>query len=337
MDCQPLGGMYAVGAKMNLMMGGLEGRKFQALVFSIVLATIGYLAFSLWGGWRDVVAAFGLIGLFGTAVALGLSLVNYGLRFWRWQLYLSRLGYVVTCLPSLRIYLSGFALTTTPGKAGEAFRGVLLKQRGLPFPVTLAAFFSERLSDLVAVVILTMVGLAQYPPARPLVFAGMTAIVLLMICLCSQTVLDRLGAWGAARSGRVGQLLVHTINILLGARRCHSPGLLLVASVLSLVAWGAEALAFYLVLEWLGADISLSIAVFVYALSMLAGALSFLPGGLGGAEAVMVSLLLLKGMDMPSAVAATVFIRLATLWFAVVLGLLALLRSRAIEPMREVS
>jgi uncharacterized protein (TIRG00374 family) len=73
---------------------------------------------------------------------------------------------------------------------------------------------------------------------------------------------------------------------------------------------------------------SLSFAIFVCALSMLAGALSFLPGGLGGAEAVMVSLLVLKCMSMPAAIAATVFIRLATLWFAVLIGLVALIRSR---------
>ena len=122
--------------------------------------------------------------------------------------------------------------------------------------------------------------------------------------------------------------VAHLSDVLSGVRRCHSPGLLAIATTISVVAWGAEALAFYWMLDWLGADISLSFAVFVYSLSMLGGALSFLPGGLGGAEAIMVSLLLFKGMTMPSAIAATVFIRLATLWFAVVIGLIALIRSR---------
>ena len=66
------------------------------------------------------------------------------------------------------------------------------------------------------------------------------------------------------------------------------------------------------------------IAVFVYAIAMLAGALSFMPGGLGGAEAAMVALLVWGGASSPEAVAATVLIRLATLWFAVVLGVLFL-------------
>nr|WP_299380361.1 lysylphosphatidylglycerol synthase transmembrane domain-containing protein [uncultured Halomonas sp.] len=306
----------------------LEGWRLRALILSIVTATAGYLAFSLWGGWEEVVAAFVQIGLIGTLIALSLSLVNYGLRFARWQLYLSQLGYAVAWPPSLRIYLSGFALTTTPGKAGEAFRGVLLKQHGVPFPVTFAAFISERLSDLVAIVLLTLVGLAQYPQARGIVLAGVLGIVVVLACLSSQTLLNRLHHWASARQGKLVVLVAHGSEMLRGARRCHRPGLLAVATVISVVAWGAEALAFYWMLGWLGADISLSFAIFVYALSMLAGALSFLPGGLGGAEAVMVSLLVLKGMTMPAAIAATVFIRLATLWFAVVIGLIALIRSR---------
>ncbi|WP_372611451.1 YbhN family protein [Halomonas sp.] len=306
----------------------LEGWRLRALILSIVVATAGYLAFSLWGGWEEVVAAFVQIGLVGTLIALSLSLVNYGLRFGRWQLYLSQLGHAVAWPPSLRIYLSGFALTTTPGKAGEAFRGVLLKQHGVPFPATFAAFISERLSDLVAIVLLTLVGLAQYPQARGIVLAGVLGIVVVLVCLSSQTLLDKLHDWASARQGKLMALVAHASEMLGGARRCHRPGLLGIATVISVVAWGAEALAFYWMLGWLGADISLSFAIFVYALSMLAGALSFLPGGLGGAEAVMVSLLVLKGMTMPAAIAATVFIRLATLWFAVVIGLAALIRSR---------
>jgi uncharacterized protein (TIRG00374 family) len=306
----------------------LSGWRLRALIFSIGAAVAGYLAFSFWGGWDDVVAAFIKIGLFGTLLALAMSLINYGLRFVRWQLYLAQLGHSVEWLSSLRIYLAGFALTTTPGKAGEAFRGVLLKQHNVPFPTTFAAFISERLSDLVAIVLLTLVGLAQYPQARSIVLAGVVGIVVVLVCLSSQTVLNKLHAWASVRQGKLMALMAHVCDMLGEARQCHRPGLLVVATLISVIAWGAEALAFYWVLSWLGADISLSFAIFVYALSMLAGALSFLPGGLGSAEAVMISLLVFKGMAAPAAVAATVFIRLATLWFAVVIGLVALVRSR---------
>ncbi|SDK79335.1 conserved hypothetical protein [Franzmannia pantelleriensis] len=306
----------------------LQGWRFRALILSITAAMTAYLVFSLWAGREDVITAFVRIGVLGTGITLAMSLVNYGLRFIRWQFYLDQLGYRVAWVPSLRIYLSGFALTTTPGKAGEVFRGILLKQHGVPFPASFAAFISERLSDLVAIVLLTLIGLVQYPPARGLVLAGVVGIVLVLVCLSSQILLARFYDLVRVRQGKLMRLLAHTIRMLGDARRCHRPGLLMVATVISVLAWGAEALAFYWVLSWLGVEITLSFAIFIYALSMLAGALSFLPGGLGGAEAVMVSMLVFNGMSMPVAIAATVFIRLATLWFAVAIGLVALICCR---------
>jgi uncharacterized protein (TIRG00374 family) len=60
-------------------------------------------------------------------------------------------------------------------------------------------------------------------------------------------------------------------------------------------------------------------------MGMLAGAISFLPGGLGGAEAAMVALLLTNGVVLGTAVLATVICRAVTLWFAVLLGIVAML------------
>ncbi|TWI54353.1 uncharacterized protein (TIRG00374 family) [Pseudomonas duriflava] len=313
----------------------LKGWRLRALIFSIVASTGAYLGFSLWAGCKEVITAFAQIGLVGTVITLCMSLMNYGLRFVRWQLYLVQLGYYVPWIPSLRIYLSGFALTTTPGKAGEAFRSVLLKQQGVPFPTTFATFISERLSDLVAIVLLALVGLAQYPEASGVVLAGTLGGVAMLVCLSSQTLLDRLHYWASSRQGKLIALITHVSEVMKSVRCCYCPGLLVTATVISVIAWATEALAFYWLLGWLGADISLSFAIFVYALSMLAGALSFLPGGLGSAEAAMVSLLVHVGIAMPVAIAATIFIRLATLWFAVVIGLVALIRSCHGEVLTE--
>ena len=55
----------------------------------------------------------------------------------------------------------------------------------------------------------------------------------------------------------------------------------------------------------------------------LAYRVSFVPGGLGGTELVMGSLLIVAGVDAPVAVSAVIICRLATLWFAVAIGLVA--------------
>lgn len=305
----------------------LSGWRYRAVVLSVVCSAIGYLGFSLWGGWEDVTNAVAKVGTLGVAIALAMSLFNYILRFLRWQRYLGAFGHAVPWKDSMQIYLAGFALTTTPGKAGEALRGVLLKRWAVPYPQSFAAFFSERLSDLFAVVLLTLFGLTLYPDARPMIVVGGLLVIFGFVLLSQGAMLKRLGELIPAQGGRVLGLLKRAFDVMFEARRCHRVGMIISATFLSVVAWGAEALAFHLILHWMGMELSLTFSVFVYALAMLAGALSFMPGGLGGAEAVMVVLLVWKGMANADAVAATVLIRLATLWFAVAIGAFMLLRS----------
>ena len=53
-----------------------------------------------------------------------------------------------------------------------------------------------------------------------------------------------------------------------------------------------------------------------------------LPGGLGPTEGSMSGLLALRGVDVPTAVGATLVIRVCTLWFAVALGAVAMLATQ---------
>jgi uncharacterized protein (TIRG00374 family) len=297
---------------------------YRAVIYSVVLSALGYLGVSLWGGWREVSAAVTQVGLVGILISLSLSLVNYGLRFLRWQAYLGAMGHVVPWRASLRIYLAGFALTTTPGKAGETLRGVLLKRWSVPYSQSFAAFFSERLSDLLAVVLLTLFGLTLHPDAWPIIGLGTAGVVAGLLALSNQALLQRLEA-RLIRDSKVGTVLHHVFQVVHQARRCHQPGLLAGATLVSVIAWASEAVAFFLILRWMWTEVPLAFAVSVYALSMLAGALSFMPGGLGGAEGVMVGLLMWEGMETAAAVAATVLIRLVTLWFAAGIGIISML------------
>jgi uncharacterized protein (TIRG00374 family) len=84
----------------------------------------------------------------------------------------------------------------------------------------------------------------------------------------------------------------------------------------------AEAIAFHLLLGWLGADIVLWTAVAIFIFSTLAGGLTGAPGGVGGAEAAMIALLTIEGVPLETSIPATLIIRVTTLWFAILLGLL---------------
>jgi len=303
----------------------LSGWRFRALLLIVLLSAVGYLGFSLWGGWQEVVASLARVGFVGTAIALGLSLVNYGLRFIRWQKFLALLGYRVHTPESLRIYIAGFGLTILPGKAGEAIRSVFLKNHGISYPESLAAFFSEQFSNLISMLFLVSIGLWVYPKAQPLVLF-LAGLILAGLFLLQQTKwLQALRIVVISKMpGRAAHLISSSIEIVLHSGRCFSLPMLLYGIALGLVAWGSEGMAFYYIMHSLGSDLTIPTALFIYSFSMLVGAISFLPGGLGGTEATMVALLILNHVIQPQAVAATVLIRLATLWFAVALGVLAL-------------
>lgn len=302
----------------------------RALVISAGLAALGYLAFSLWGGWREVMAALAQVTLLDVGVLLLLSLVNYGLRFVRWQYYLGRFGHGVAWGESLRIYLAGFALTTTPGKAGEALRSVLLAPHAVAYPHSLAALLAERLGDLLAVVALAALGLAGHPEMGAVLVVSALLVAAALGLLQQRRALAALDGWLRRRlSGRLARVAAGMVETVLHSGRLFTLPLLSGSLLLGIVAWGAEGVAFYYLLAAMGQTIEPGSAVAIYAFAMLAGALSFLPGGLGGAEVAMVALLLLGGVPEPVAVAATLLIRVTTLWFAVMLGIAALLPGRS--------
>ena len=303
----------------------LQQRLVRPLLWSILAAVVIYGGSMMVSDLNAVGESIAKLGLISWVTILGLSLVNYGLRFIRWEIYLRRLHSRVPILRSLVYYLGGFAFTTTPGKAGEAVRSLYLKRHGVAYVHSLGAFFTERLVDLVAMLLLALIAALTFPGYQWPVLVVTVLVIALLVLIHTKSVhifldrqLQRLPPEKLRKNGSRLLALLRSSSILLQS------GPLYAGVILALVAWGAEGIAFYVILQNLEVDVSLGLAVSIYAVSVLAGALSFVPGGLGSTEAVMVLLLKLVGADMPTAVAATLICRLATLWFAVIIGGVAL-------------
>ena len=131
-------------------------RHRRAIILSLSLAALLYLTAVLVTGTTETWQVFSRLGIGGWLLLLGCSFCSYLLRFVRWQYYLRRSGWRLPPRLHLAYYLAGFALTTTPGKAGETIRSVLLRPHGIPYSTSLACFFSERLLDVVVVALLAM-------------------------------------------------------------------------------------------------------------------------------------------------------------------------------------
>ena len=242
-------------------------------------------------------------------LALALTALNYLIRFWRWQLYLARLAIVVPAGRSFAIFVAGLSGTITPAKVGEVLKCVLLK-RGFDVPVrrSVPLVLAERVTDATGVVVLALAAGAG-TTRWPLVALAVVGVVAIVVVVRSP-LLDRFKVLGEAPEA--ARVLLRT-PLLVGM------------TALSAVSWFFECLAAYVCVRGLKLDLTLDDTILVFALGSLAGALSFLPGGLGVAETSMTGLIQVLGdASRAAAVAATVLIRLATLWFAVVLGLAGL-------------
>jgi uncharacterized membrane protein YbhN (UPF0104 family) len=264
--------------------------------------------------------------------ALALTLWNYGLRFLKWQIYLDELD--VRGLSrghSLLVFLSAFAMSITPGKIGEFLKCAFLRRlTGTPVSQSSAILVAERLTDGLAMIVLASTGAILFSAGRFIlavaIVAAAAAIVVLYRPILLTSMLERLHDLPF-----LGPMSSHATTFFATSGQLVRPRLLLGATAIGVVAWLGECAAFFLILGGLGLTLSVElflVATLVLAASSLAGALSMLPGGLGVAEASVAGMLLLlvneAPMDSGLATAATLLIRFATLWFAVLLGGVAL-------------
>lgn len=303
----------------------MNSKRLIALMVAVVLL---YGAIALLGDVSELRSTMSHYAWWTFAGALALSLGNYGLRFLKWDFYLGLLG--VRDVPrseSFCVYLAGFAMSVTPAKAGEVFKSALLASaRGVPVARTAPIVVADRLTDLISLIAMVAAGGVLFPGGWVVALLASGLVVALMLFVLVRP----LGEWTIAQTERfaVGRRLAPKVRDAYDALRLlASPRALLWPTAVSAVAWALEALGLWLILRGLGVPASVALAFFVYATGTLAGAVAMLPGGLGGAELTMISLLVALShgdVAQPAAKAATLLCRLATLWFAVLLGALAL-------------
>jgi uncharacterized membrane protein YbhN (UPF0104 family) len=255
---------------------------------------------------------------------LALSLLNYALRFGRWQLYLGALGVALPRGRSLGVFLVGFVLSVTPGKAGELGKAWLVRELGGgPARRVVPAVLAERVTDLLGVLLLAALGALAFPGGVWFAAAGAAAVAMAVALLSWRRAAEALFA-RCERLPWVGPRVHHLHELYADLLRLISPRLLTAGLALSAVAWGAEGVGFLVVLRAYAPAAGVLAAVFDYAVSTLLGAASMLPGGLLASEGSLAALLGSQGLTPAAAASATLIIRAATLWFAVALGLTAL-------------
>jgi uncharacterized protein (TIRG00374 family) len=293
-----------------------------------LLGVLFYVGWSIWQGIGKMEAALASFHWWAFVAACALAFGNYVLRFLKWEFYLARLGIKdIGKVDSFLTFLSGFVLTVSPGKVGEAFKSfILFETHGVPIAKTAPIVVAERVTDVLGIAILIAVASLGFQGG--LIWAGIgvgLVSVLIAFMASEKLALFAIGLVEKmpARIAKIAPKLRHSRESL---ATMLAPRNLVFPTFISTAAWMLECLALYVILRGFGATPSLMFASFVYATSTLAGALAIItPGGMGVTEGALVAQLHEVGkVPMENASATTILVRFATLWFAVLVGFAAL-------------
>ena len=243
----------------------------------------------------------------------------------RWRLLYKNLGLKIPFRDDFLVYVAGFALSITPAKVGELLRTQILREKsGIQRTQTTPLIFIEKFYDLLGAVIASSIGILFFPQIGIIVMGGFILSITIFILFSSKITFDKsiivLSKFKFTKKFIEPLSKSHEILKTSTKFKIFTPSI-----ILSVLYWITISSAVFYVLKSLSID-SLGFVEIAstYASSLFLGALSFLPGGLGIAEASFTGLLNLQGISLSMAVVIVIIVRLFTLWFNVVIGFIAL-------------
>lgn len=298
---------------------------FQRLLLGIVLGVGVYAVGSIYIGFDKISSSLASFNYWFFVPVLALTLTNYFLRYLKWAFYLRVLKITVPFGQNFTIFLGGLSMVVTPGKIGELLKSYLLKTaQNIPMTRTAPIVMAERITDLIALILLMVTGFFTFRLGLSALLIISSLIILFLIIISSKqlsmSILKTLGHLPLLSriSHRLEEFYDHTAAIF-------RLGPLAIATFLSIASWSCECIGTYLVLKgFANTQVSILLATFIYSATTLGGLPT--PGGIGLTDGGMAFLLNSIGqISIGIAGAATLLIRLCTLWFAVLVGSIALL------------
>ncbi len=234
----------------------------------------------------------------------------------RWYYLLKESGIELRFRDTYLIYLAGLIGVVTPAKVGDVVKSVLLKKKfGFRHRVVLPTILMERITDVISLCILSLLGVLRAGSAIKYIAIGVFATFLMVFILKSDTVLSlllsRIGKGSKRTAARV---------ILRNTRKLMKLRVITISTVIDSAGWVVEATILYYLIHLYGYNMGFASTIFTYVFSVLAGVLIFLPGGLGATDVSMVALLVWNGIPAATATSITALFRIFTFWFHAGMG-----------------
>jgi uncharacterized protein (TIRG00374 family) len=293
----------------------------------LIFAIIVYVILGIYADFGNLLSALESFDWRYVILLLGLTTLSYLIRFVRWNFFLKGVGVNLNLKDNLFIYLSGLSMTITPAKAGEVWKGWLIKDiNGDSLSKTVPVVISDRLTDMLALVIFSLLGILYYKQGAYVIITILILFGGFIIAIRTEAISNLLIGILEKRAGKYSKD-VKSMHITF--KETLTPKKLFITTTLGLIAWFMECMALYLTVIGFGDHIGIIVSTFTFSFASLAGALSLIPGGLGVAEATLSGLLQFFGLTATISVGAAIIIRFTTLWYGTFLGIIVYLLGKS--------
>lgn len=244
----------------------------------------------------------------------------------RQQLILKVLGIQIPVKSNFLLYLAGLSMLITPGGTGQIIKSYFLKKRfSIQITKSLPLLFIERFHDLIAMNLIVTISIILMGNYNLLLLASIAwgFIVLVYIATRSRTAYKKIESF-LIRFSFVEKRIKHISTSYDGLHSASHNLPMTKIGIVSIIAWIIDAVAIYSVFIGFNQDLDFIYTTFVMYSSLLLGFITLLPSGLGVTEISAIGLLTSKGLELSLSTSIIIMIRLTSIWFSTMIGLLML-------------
>lgn len=251
-----------------------------------------------------------------------LGFVSHVVRSFRQKDLLHTLDEKIPSLQNMFIYMSGLSLTTTPGGIGTLIKSIYLKEKfDVPTEKSIAVIFIEKYHDLLAGTSIIITTLLFYSSAISLSLVIISLAILGSFYLLITN--QRMFVYVYSRLSKIRFISKNLPEV--GPTKSFSiltnPKNMIKGWLFSILGWSIDSLAVYVVFLSLNVDLGYLLTSQIYFTSLGYGVLSFLPAGIVVNEGLADFLLVRQGLNLSVAASLVILMRLCTVWFATVIGI----------------
>ena len=300
--------------------------KLDNRIYVVIIATISlYFIFLVISDLGEVYAQLNKMDTNYLPIILLLIPLCWIVLFTRWNLLLKNSNIHVPVKDNLKIYMSGFALSITPGKVGELIKSQLLKNKfGIPREKTAPIVLVEQLYNIIGIIGVSILGLWYFEFGAHIILIAASLLVIILILISSKRLFEKFLTL-LSRIKFLSQYTSAFSNSYDVLRKSTRGWVVVYASALSIAFWLVESVIAYFVLLSFGVNhIEFLSVITTYTSSIILGVASFLPLGIGVVEGSLAGFFTLQGVDVSVALTLVIFIRIFTRWIAVSVGFVSL-------------